>query len=155
VNAQKFHLGPKVAAASRYFSLPQDVANPHFDKRCKYGVRGVKSFKAGTVIHVIDYEQSVTVEGKETVHKSTEYFVADPASVGCHDVPADVAEAFSKLDPRDDKGPSTLKEAAIECGVSVETLCRYVVKSLLASGKLTIDDVLDAYETSEVDEFDG
>jgi hypothetical protein len=153
VNTQKFHLGPQVAVASRYFNLPQEVSNPHFDKRCKYGVRGVKSFKAGTLIHAIDYEQSVTVDGKDTVHKSTEYFLAESSS--CRDVPADVAEAFSRLDPRDYKSPSTLKEAAVECGVSVETLCRYVVKSLLAGGKLTIDDVLDAYETSEVDEFDG
>ena len=154
MNAKQFNIGPKVAAASRYFSLPQDVANPHFDKRCKYGVRGVKLFKSGTTIHAIDYEQSVTVEGKETVHKSTEYFVID-GSVSCHDVPSEVQIEFAKHDPREQRGPASLNEAAVECGVSVETLCRYVVKSLLASGKLTIDGVLEAYETSEVDEFVG
>ena len=152
MNANQFSIGPKVAAASRYFSLPQDVANPHFDKRCKYGVRGVRLFKSGTTIHAVDYEQSVTVEGKETVHKSTEYFVLEEGST-CHDVPSEVQIEFAKHDPREQRGPASLKEAAVECGVSVETLCRYVVKSLLASGKLTIDDVLNAYETSEVDEF--
>jgi hypothetical protein len=154
VNNQNFHIGPKVAARGRYFSLPQDIANPHFDKRCKYGVRSVKLFKSGSTIHAIDYEQSVTVEGKETVHKTTEYFAAEASST-FHDVPADVQAEFAKHDPHEQRGPANLKEAAVECGVSVETLCRYVVKSLLASGKLTIEDVLEAYETSEVDEFAG
>ena len=145
------NIGPKVAVNSRYFSLTQDVANPHFDKRCKYGVRGVKSFKAGTVIHAVEYEQSHTIGDKTIVNKTTSYFVIDQSYIGCHDVPADVAEAFAKFDTREDKGPSNLKEAAVECGTSVDTLCYYVVKSLLASGKLTIEDVLAAYETSEVD----
>lgn len=151
MNDTSIDFGPKVAVASRYFSLPQDVANRHYDKRCKYGVRGVKAFAAGTTIHAIDYERSLTVDGKATSYKTTEYFVIDQSYIGCHDVPDDVAQDFSKFDPREDKGPSTLKEAAVECGTSVETLCYYVVKSLLASGKLTIEGVLDAYETSTVD----
>ena len=154
MNKNQFSIGPKVAAGSRYFSLTHDVANSHFDKRCKYGVRGVKLFKSGTTIHAIDYEQSITIDGVETVNKSTEYFVLETGST-CHDVPADVQAEFAKHDTREQRGPANLKEASVECGVSVETLCRYVVKSLLASGKLTIAGVLDAYETSEVDEFAG
>lgn len=149
---KQFSLGPKVAARSRYFLLPHDVANSHFDKRCKYGVRGIKLFKSGTTIHAVDYRQSITIKGVDTVHETTEYFVAEDGST-CHDVPADVQAEFAKHDTREQRGPATLKEAAVECGVSVETLCRYVVKSLLASGTLTIAGVLEAYETSEVDEF--
>ncbi len=145
------NIGPRKPVSSRYFTLSQDVPNPHYDKRCKYGVRGVAAFKAGTTIRATDYEQEVTTNGSTVLHKDVEYTFAD-GRILAHNVPQDVHDVFAKLDTHEDRGPSTLREAAAECGVSVETLCRYTVKSLIAAGKLTIDDVIEAYETSE---FDG
>lgn len=149
----KFNLGPRLPVSSRYFTLPADVANPHHDRRCKYGHRAIRVYRAGTSINVIDYEQTLTREdGEQETHGSRDYFIADTYSTA-RVVPSDVAAEFAKHDPGESREPATIKEAACEAGTSVETLCRYAIKSLLASGKLTIEDVLQAYETSEVDEF--
>lgn len=138
---------PREAVTSRFFTLTEDVPNPHHDKRCKYGLRGVRKFAAGVVIHAVDYEQKFVIDGVEKVQKTTEYRSAGSGGF----VPADLNEAFAKLDPRDDRGPQTLAEAAEECGVSVGCICEYAVKQLLASGKLTVQDVIDAYDASPVE----
>jgi|688.fasta_scaffold00210_64 hypothetical protein len=139
-------IGPREAVTSRFFTLPQDVPNPHHDKRCKYGLRGVRKFGAGVVVHAVDYEQKYVIDGVEKVQQTTEY-----RTDGAGFLPPDLAEAFAKLDPRDDRGPQTLKEAAAECGISVGCLCEYAVKHLLNSGKLTVQDVIDAYDSAPVE----
>lgn len=138
---------PREAVAIRFFTLTEDVPNPHHDKRCKYGLRGIKTFKSGTVIHAVDYERKFVADGVEKVQKTTEY----RSSVSVGFVPADLNEAFAKLDPGDDCGPQTLAEAAAECGVSVACICEYAVKHLLAEGKLTVQDVIDAYDSAPVE----
>lgn len=138
---------PREAVVSRFFTLTEDVPNPHHDKRCKYGLRGIRKFAAGVVIHAVDYEQKYTIDGVESVNKTTEYRSAGSAGF----VPADLNEAFAKLDPRDDRGPQTLAEASEECGVSVGCLCEYAVKQLLAEGKLTVQDVIAAYDNAPVE----
>jgi hypothetical protein len=137
-------IGPREAVVSRFFTLTEDVPNPHHDKRCKYGLRGIKKFAAGVVIHAVDYEQKCVIDGVEEVRKTTEY------RSGCSAVfvPADLNKVFARLDPRDSCGPQTLAEAAEECGVSVGCICEYAVKHLLAKGKLTVQDVVDAYDAS-------
>lgn len=134
---------PRVAVASRFFTLPHDVPNPHHDKRCKYGLRGLRKFGAGIVIHAVDYEQAFVIDGVENVQKTTEY-----RSGGSGVLPADLAEVFASLDPREQRGPATLAEAAEECGLSVHYLCEYAVKQLLADGKLTVQEVIDAYNAA-------
>lgn len=135
---------PRVAVASRVFTLPHDVPNPHHDKRCKYGLRGLRKFGAGVVIHAVDYEQKYVIDGVVQVQKNTEY--RSPSS-GV--LPADLAEVFSALDPRDNRGPATLAEAAEECGVSVPCICEYAVKHLLASGELTVEEIIESYNAAE------
>lgn len=143
-----FKLGPKIPVRQRYFSLPQTVENPHRDHRCKHGLRGINSFPAGTSICVTDYEQEAIANGETTVHESRSYFVVDDR-LSCFDVPEDLAAIFASFDPGEDRKPTTVREAAVEVGTSVDSFCRYAVKQLLASGKVTIEDLLDAYENSE------
>lgn len=139
---------PRVAVVSRFFTLPEDVPNPHHDKRCKHGLRGHKKFAAGVVVHAVDYEQKLVIDGVETVQKTTEYRTSGLGGVF---VPEDLNKAFAALDPRDDRGPQTLAEAASECGVSIGCICEYAVKQLLAEGKLTVQDVIDAYNNAPVE----
>lgn len=137
---------PRVATVSRFFTLPHDVPNPHHDKRCKYGLRGIRKFAAGVVIHAVDYEQEYVINGVSKVQCTTEY---RSSSSGV--LPQDLAEVFAAIDPRDGRGPATLAEAAAECGLSVRYLCEYAVKQLLADGKLTVQEVIDAYNASPVE----
>ena len=146
----KFHLGPRTPVSSRYFSLPSAVPNPHYDGRCKYGHRGIKTYKAGSSIHAVDYEQECTVDGVTTTHKSTDYFLAETGSTA-REVPKDVQALIAAFDSGEQQAPQTLKEAAVEAGTTQDSLCYYAIKSLLASGRLTIEDVLSAWETSTVD----
>lgn len=147
----KFHLGPRKPVASRYFSLPSAVPNPHYDRRCKYGHRGIKEYKSGTPIHAVDYEQECTVDDVTTTHKSTDYFLAESGATA-REVPRDIQGLFAAFDTGEQNPPQTLKEAAVEAGTTVETLCLYAIKSLLASGRLTVEDVLDAWETSSIED---
>lgn len=138
---------PREAVVSRFFTLVEDVSNPHHDKRCKYGLRGIKTFKSGTVIHAVDYEQRFVIDGVEKVQKTTEYRSSGSGGF----VPEDLNEVFARLDPRDCRGPQTLAEAAQECGVSIGCICEYAVRQLLADGKLTVQDVIAAYEAAPVE----
>jgi hypothetical protein len=135
---------PREAVRSRFFTLPHDVHNPHHDKRCRYGIRGVKWFDAGLTVHATDYVQVYVIDGVEKVQYSTEYHCD---LIGGF-LPEDLRKVFAELDPREDRGPQNLGEAAAECSVSISCLCEYAVKHLLASGKVTIGEIIDAYEKS-------
>lgn len=128
--------------ASRHFVLPVDVPNPVHDGRCRHGLRGVKAFKAGTVIYAVDYDQSVVVRGKRVVRSFTEYHVDGRA------VPEAVANLFAPYDPHEERAASTLEEVAAEEGVSVNCICEYAVRRLLADGAITITDVQRFYRES-------
>jgi hypothetical protein len=136
---------PREAVRSRFFTLPHDVHNPHHDKRCRYGIRGVKKFAAGLTVHAVDYVQVYVINGDEKVQETTEYRFD---GLGGGFLPEDLRNVFAELDPREDRGPQNLGEAAAECGVSISCLCEYAVKHLLASGKVTIGEIIDAYEKS-------
>lgn len=132
--------------ATRHFTLQSDIPNPHRDKRCRYGLRGVKSFTAGTVVRATDYEREFEINGETKVEKTTVY---DVPRVGW--LPDDLARVFSLVDPRVSRDPSTLAEAAVEKGVSIACLCEYAVRKLLADGKIEIGDVIEAYDSAPVE----
>lgn len=128
--------------ASRHFTLPVDVPNPVHDGRCRYGLRGVKTFKAGAVVFAVDYEQSVVVRGERLVRSFTEYRIDGNA------VPESLAALFSPHDPHEERPPATLEEIAAEEFVSVACICEYAVRGLLAEGKITLADVQRFYRES-------
>lgn len=137
---------PRKTVATRYFSLREHVPNPHRDRRCRYGLRGVSIFKTGTVVRATEYEQGFTLEGVRNVERTTEYSVA---RVGV--VPQDLAKEFAKFDTGEARPASTLEEAAVEEGVSVACLCEYAVRQLLADGVVTIESVLKSYRDAPVE----
>jgi hypothetical protein len=131
---------PKTPVASRYFLLPVDLPNPDYDARCrKQSFRGTKTFRKDSTVHAVDYEQRYTINGETRVQKTTEYHLIEYWS---GPITGAVAEAVSQYDTREQRGPTTLKEAAVEKGVGIDCLCEYAVRQLLADGKLTIDDIL-------------
>jgi len=141
---------PRVPVRSRYFPLPVDVLNPHRDGRCKHGLKGIHTFKAGSTVQAVDHEQRYTLEGREYVSETTDYHVVECNHSG--PLPPDLAIVIAEYDAHDwAAGPTTLKQAAAEKGVTVDCLCEYTVKHLLATGKLTIEDVLAAYEAAPVE----
>lgn len=140
---------PRVPVRSRYFTLPVDVLNPHRDRRCKYGLKGIHTFKAGSTVQAVDHEQRYTLDGVEHVSETTDYHVVECNHSG--PLPADLADVLAEYDSGEAAGPTTLKQAAAEKGVTVECLCEYTVKQLLATGKLTIEDVLAAYDAAPIE----
>jgi hypothetical protein len=140
---------PRVPVRSRYFPLPVDVLNPHRDGRCRHGLKGIHTFKAGSTVQAVDHEQRYTINGVESVSETTDYHVVECNHSG--PLPPDLAAVFAEFDTGEQQGPTTLKQAAAEKGVTVDCLCEYTVKHLLATGKLTIEDVLAAYEAAPVE----
>jgi hypothetical protein len=140
---------PKTPVASRYFLLPVDLPNPDYDARCrKQSFRGTKTFRKDSTVHAVDYEQHYTINGESRVQKFTEYHLTEYWS---GPITGAVATALAQHDTGEQQGPTTLKQAAAEKGVTVDCLCEYTVKHLLATGKLTIEDVLAAYEAAPVE----
>lgn len=131
--------------ASRHFVLPVDVPNPVHDGRCRHGLRGVKTFKAGTTVYAVDYDQSVVVQGKRIVRSFTEYRVG---RVVREVAPESLAALLAPHDTREARPASTLEEVSTEEGVSVNCICEYAVRRLLADGTITIADVQRFYRES-------
>jgi hypothetical protein len=141
---------PRVPVRSRYFTLPVDVLNPHRDRRCRHGLRGVHTFKAGSTVQAVDHEQRYTLEGREYVSETTDYHVVECSHSG--PLPPDLASVLAEYDAHDwAAGPTNLKQAAAEKGVTIECLCEYAVKQLLAAGSLKIEDVLAAYDAAPIE----
>lgn len=122
----------------RFFTLVSDIDNPKHDKRCKYGTRGVKAFKAGTTVCAIvrAVERDGVVLGEQTYYE-----------VDYHPVPSEAVAAFAAQDPGFDEKPKSLEEVAAREASEPHWIALRAVEALIKSGRLTIDEVIDAYES--------
>jgi hypothetical protein len=130
---------------TRTFTLKSDIDNPSHDRRCKHGVRGVRVFKAGTVVTVDEITCVYTYDdGTQQQATACDYYVS-----GRH-VPLAAQQSVNAVlrlaDPGVDEEPQSIEHAAEVCGLEPEWFCWYVVEQLISEGRLSAKDLVAAYE---------
>lgn len=130
---------------TRQFVLKNDVENPAHDRRCRYGVEGLKTFKAGTVIRVVETTYTYTYDdGSSQSSTVKEYFVADKrGGISKRDA---INAALAPFDPGEDEDPQSIEHAASIVGTEPDYLCKCVVEELIADGRLSYQDLVDLYD---------
>lgn len=132
---------------SRTFALTRDFPNPESDLRFrKSSVSGTRLFKCGDQVHATDYEQEwIDRDGVRHVETSTQYeFIKIHGLVG-----KALAKLIAEQDPRVQPKPASIEDLAVEAGVSEAYLCVLAVRHLLKTGKLTLEEVDDAFDSCE------
>ena len=127
----------------RHFYLTKPYANPGHDGRSKHNTfKSTKVFPVGTQVEAIDtvhYEAATGFEYGPTV---TNYKILG------EDVPA--RQLACEHDPRTSEPARTIDDACgrIRFSPAVDTVCELAVRQLIAEGKLSIADIVAAYDRS-------
>jgi len=129
----------------RHFNLSSPIANPSYDRRCKYdAIRSRPEFEAGTVVTVI--EQTVTSD------VLPEPYTANAYEIDFRRVPESVKHLFVAQDPGQEVDAETIEEVSKREHSDVSHICERAIRKLIKSGVLTESQVIDAYYTAYEDE---
>ena len=130
---------------TRIVKITTAITNPDCDRRCRHGHKSVPNYPAGAAFRATDWEQDYEiVPGEWKTVSGTDYRDADRSGWFSDELNALIAKQDSGVESK----PETLEDIAAAENVSVSFICENAVRSLLASGKLTIDDVINAYEVA-------
>lgn len=127
----------------RHFYLTKPYANPGYDGRSKHNTfKSTKVFPVGTQVEAVDtvhYEAATGFSYGQTV---TTYKILGEAVTA--------RELACEHDPRTNEAARTLDDACgrIRFSPAADTVCELAVRQLIAEGKLSIADVVAAYERS-------
>lgn len=117
-----------------------DIPNVEFDGRFRYGWRAVRKIMAGEVFQLIPAARKTTANGEITDHWEPAYLdLAGKTHVIGRAATAQIlAASVSHM-------PSSWRDVARDHGASPDgRLAQGVLEHLLATGKLTVEDLVDA-----------
>ena len=144
------------------FTLTEDVDNSNFDRRCKHSAKGIQRFRAGdTAEHQEDTDEielsgctsQVSVISRIRVKSRTHAGRLATAELSSDS--AEYQQIFETCRDRIEspREPETLGEAAHKhCGGDLSTFALYALSALLESGKISVADCCEAYESTLVDQ---
>jgi len=131
---------------TRLLKLALDVANPDYDGRRRHGHKSVKVYAAGAAIRATDWEMEFEVsEGVWDKLASTTY--EDPNRSGWFS--NELNEMIAAQDTGTEHKPVGIEDLASLENMPVQYICESAIRHLLASGKLTLDDVAAAFHAAE------
>lgn len=128
---------------SEMYALTKDIVNPSYDGRCKYGLRGIKFFKKGTLITVRTGKLSEVYELDSSDKDRDVTYVW----VGSMLVYGDLREQMLANSELSDDTTMTLDQLYKLYNVSPKA----VIRSLIDTGKVSLKDVHDAFK--QLDHF--
>lgn len=117
------------------YRLSKDIANPEYDKRCKYGIKQYATFKAGTFF-----------EGKP-INVPADYLRVEAAYACNKDWHIQGDTAALLIDNSVESEPNTWDEIAI-IGGAWHHMAGDVVQAMLDNGIVSIDQVKAALNQS-------
>lgn len=130
-------LGVLLSEAMKYrtFRLTRDIQNPHYNRRCKYGIRAVKVLEAGSLVRASDI--------KPARGESYSSYQIGPDLSYADDV---LEDEIARQDPRVELPATTLDEAAVQSYSNMDNFCQGVVRQLINEGRLDPVEAKELYD---------
>lgn len=146
------------------FTLAEDVENSYFDRRCRHGGRGIEKFLTGDTaeyqadtyeIELSGCTSQVSVISRIQVRSKTQAGrrVTVELDSDTEEYQQILETCRDRIESPQEPEPETLGEAAHKyCGGDLNTFCLYALNALLKSGKVSVADCCEAYESTLVDQ---